>query len=313
MKLFRFFAVLFLLISFSEKMLPQTNTFDFMRMDLNPRAAAVAGSYVANYDDPNVIFYNPAGINSLENTPVSFSYVSHFAEVSLAGLAIARNFEDIGHFAFGVDYINYGSMTRSDENGTPLGEFRAGEVALLLGYGNKLDENFYYGATVKYIYSGIADFSSTALGVDLGLQYMIPSQMLNIGFSVLNMGQQIKKYFQTKEDMPLDVKFGVSKKMERIPITLFFSFNKLNEKKDNFLDRLNAFTFGGEINLSKGLRLRLGYDNEKRQEFKVGGTGGIAGFNIGVGAVIKSYNFDYSYSSFGLVGAINRIGITTSF
>ncbi|MGE5679981.1 MAG: type IX secretion system protein PorQ [Bacillota bacterium] len=313
MKFIRVFAVLTVLFLISSKAFPQSNTFDFLRLDLNPRAAAVAGSYVANYDDPNVIFYNPAGINLLENTQVSFSYVSHLAEISLAGLAITRNFEDAGHFGFGVDYINYGTMPRTDEMGTKLGEFKAGEVAFLLSYGNKLDENFYYGATAKYIYSGIDDFSATALGFDAGLQYMIPSQMMSIGFSLLNMGQQMKKYFQTREEMPLDVKFGVSKKMERIPLTLFFSFNKLNEKADNFFSRFNAFTFGGEINLSKGLRLRLGYDNEKRKEFKIGGTGGLAGFNIGVGAIIKGYNFDYSYSSFGLVGAMSRIGITTSF
>lgn len=314
MKLFRYFAAIFLLFLFSNKIFSQTtNAYDFLRLDLNPRAAAVAGSYVANSDDPNVIFYNPAGINMLENLPVSFSYVSQWADISLAGLSLSKNFENIGHFGLGINYINYGTMSRRDEMNNDLGSFHASEVAFMLAYGNNLDENFLYGATVKYIYSGIESASSAGIGFDLGLQYVIPSQKLNIGFSVLNMGTQVKKYFTTKEDLPLDVRLGISKKMERIPLILYFSFNKLNEDKTNFLDRLNAFTFGGEVNLSKGLRLRIGYDNEKRQDFKIGGTAGLAGFNIGVGAVIKSYNFDYSYSSFGLAGAINRIGITTSF
>ncbi|MGE5497271.1 MAG: type IX secretion system protein PorQ [Syntrophothermus sp.] len=308
-------SVLFLafVLLLSNQAFSQINTFEFMRLDLNPRAAAVAGSYVANYDDPNVIFYNPAGLNSLENIPVSFSYVSHLAGISLGGLSVSGNFENIGHFGLGVNYINYGTMTRADAAGTQLGEFNSGEVAFVLGYANKLDENFYYGAGVKYIYSGMDNVSSTGLGFDLGLQYMFPQQGICIGFSALNMGTQIKKYFDTKEDLPLDVKLGFSKKMEKLPFTFYFSFNRLNDDRNKFFSRLNSFSFGGEFNLSKVLRLRLGYDNDRRRDFKLAETTGIAGFNIGVGAFIKGYNFDYSFSSFGLVGSISRIGITTAF
>ncbi|MGE5458129.1 MAG: type IX secretion system protein PorQ [Methanococcaceae archaeon] len=289
------------------------NTFDFLRMDLNPRAAALAGSLVAGTDDPNVIFYNPAGINSLDNMPVSFSYVKHLLDINLGGLSLVKNFQDIGHFGFAVNYINYGTFTKADEFANRLGEAKAGEVAFILGYGNKLDENFFYGANVKFIYSSIIDRSSTAYAVDLGLQYLIPSQSIAIGLSGLNMGRQIKSYYDLNEDLPFDVRIGISKKMERIPVKLFLSFNRINDKQTKFADHLSTFSFGTEFNLSKVLRLRLGYDNEKRKELKMGTTAGLAGFNIGVGALIKGYNFDYSYSSLGLVGSLSRIGITTTF
>ncbi|MEI7812826.1 MAG: type IX secretion system protein PorQ [Ignavibacteria bacterium] len=314
MKLVRFFAVIILLVSLSKNLSAQSaGAFDFLRLDLNPRAAALAGSYVANTDDPNVMFYNPAGINSIGNMPVSFSYVSHLMDISLAGLSIVRNYEGYGHFAFGVSYINYGVLTRANEMGVKTGEFKAGEVAFILGYANKLDENFFYGANFKYIYSGIDNISATALAMDLGLQYHLPVQQLTIGFSVLNMGSQIKKYYTQKEDLPLDIRIGLSKRFERLPVRLYLSFNNLNKDKSKFSDRLTSFTFGGEFNLSKGLRMRLGYDNQKRKDFKIGSTSGLAGINIGLGAVIKDYNFDYSYSSLGLLGSISRIGITTSF
>jgi len=35
-------------------------TFKFLMLDQSPRASALAGSFVSNNDDPNVIFYNPA-------------------------------------------------------------------------------------------------------------------------------------------------------------------------------------------------------------------------------------------------------------
>ena len=79
------------------------------------------------------------------------------------------------------------------------------------------------------------------------------------------------------------------------------------------MDRFRTFSFGTEFNLSKALRLRLGYDNSKRKDLKIGTTAGLAGFNIGLGALISGYNFDYAYSSLGPVGSLNRIGITTTF
>ncbi len=307
-------AFIFILAAFSGRIFSQ-NAYEFLRLDVSPRAAALAGSYVSNSDDPNVIFYNPAGINSLQGVPVSFSYVKYLSGlgINLAGFSMSKEFEGIGRFATGISYINYGNFEGKDEYGADTKDFSVGEVAFLLGYGNTLDENFYYGANAKFIYSSFADASSSALALDLGLQYAFPEQLINIGFSILNIGGQMSSYFDTKEDLPLDIRLGISKKLEHLPLRLYLSFNKLNEEQDNFFNRFKTFTVGAEFNLSKVLRLRLGYDNEKRKELKIGTTAGLAGFNIGVGALISGYNFDYAYSSWGEVGSLNRIGISTTF
>jgi hypothetical protein len=289
------------------------NTFEFLRMDMNPRAAALAGSFVSSSDDPNVIFYNPAGIYTLEGMPVSFSFVKHLLDINLASLAVAKDFEGIGKFAAGVEYISYGSFKGMTENAVPTGDFGAGEVAFIVGYSNQLDENFYYGVNGKFIYSKIEKYYSTALAADIGLQYLIPEQLINIGFSVLNIGSQLQSYISTKEKLPIDMRMGISKKLEHLPLRIYLSFNRLSDQKDKFFDRFKTFTIGTEFNLSKVLRLRLGYDNDKRQDLKIGTTAGLAGFHIGVGALIKGYNFDYSYSSLGSIGSLSRVGITTTF
>ncbi|MCU7496710.1 MAG: type IX secretion system protein PorQ [Ignavibacteria bacterium] len=312
MKFYRIFLLIFLSFPLLCKLQAQS-AYDFLRLDLNPRAAALAGSFVTNTDDPNVMFYNPAGINSLKETPVSISYVNYFLDINLGGLAVSKDFENAGRFAFGVNYINYGTFTRADEFKNNLGEFSAGDVAFLLGYANNLDVNFSYGVNVKFIYSSIAEVSSSAMAADLGLQYALPGPLMVFGFSALNLGGQLKPYYDThREDLPVDIRFGISKKMEHIPLTLALSFNKLNENHD-FGEKLKAFSLGAEFNLSRVLRLRLGYDNEKRREMKLDTSTGLAGINIGVGALISGYNFDYSYSSYGFIDSIHRIGITFSY
>jgi hypothetical protein len=305
-------AVLFLLFG-SRIIFSQNNTYDFLRLDISPRTAALAGSFVAGTDDPNIIFYNPAGINFLENTPVSFSYLNHLMDIQLASFAISKEFGNLGHFSFGTEYINYGDFTRRDADGNNLGQFGAGDVAFLLGYGNELDKNFFYGANVKFLYSKIDNVNSTGLCLDLGLQYYFVTQNINIGFSILNIGEQLNSYYSTKEKLPLDVRFGFSKRFTRLPFMLYFNFSKLNEEQDKFSDKVKNFSFGGEFNLSKVIRVRLGYDNEKRQDLLIGSTAGLAGISIGVGLKISGYSFDYAYSSLGLIGGLNRIGITTSF
>jgi hypothetical protein len=305
------FLSLTLLIFFFTSTFSQT-TYDFLRIDMSARAAALGGSFTSNDDDADVIFYNPAGLESLKGNPISFSFVKHLMDINLASLAFSTEFENIGRFGAAVKYINYGSFDEADENGNRIGTFNANELAFIVGYSNQLDNNFYYGANAKFIYSGIADRSSTALAVDLGLHYSIPDKNWAFGFAVLNLGGQLSTYYSTKEDLPLDVAVGVSKRLENLPLNLSLDFHQLNKDRDNFGQRFKAFTVGAEFTLSKVMKLRFGYDNERRSDFKIGTTAGIAGFNTGLGVKISEYQFDYGYSSLGLVGGLHRISVSTA-
>ncbi len=306
----KIYIVLIFIIVFSATAQGQ-ETFNFLKLDQSPRAAALAGSFVSNTDDPNVIFYNPAGISYLTQSPISFSYVNHLLDINSAALSYSQEINGIGRFGAGIQYINYGSFEKTTIDGIKTGEFGAGEFAALIGYSNSLDKSFYYGVNIKFIYSGIESRSSIALATDIGLHYSIPEERWNFGFSVLNLGAQLTQYYSFEEKLPLDVRLGFSKTLQHVPFTFFASFNKLNGSYESFGERLQQFTFGGEFKLSKVVRLRLGYDNEKRKELKIGGTAGLAGISLGLGVFISNYDFDYSFSSMGSIGALHRIGIST--
>jgi len=64
-------------------------------------------------------------------------------------------------------------------------------MALLLGYGNQLDNNFYYGVNVKLIYSS-SQVLRRALPQSTLVSYNIPDSRWNFGFSILNLGSQLK-------------------------------------------------------------------------------------------------------------------------
>ncbi len=287
-------------------------TYKFLDVDMSARAAALGGSFSTNNDDVDVLFYNPAGMGFLEKDPVSFSFVKHLMDINLFSLAYSTEFENIGRFGTAIKYINYGTFDGADEFGNKTGEFGAGELAFILGYTNEFTENFYYGANAKVIYSSIETKSSSAIGLDLGINYEIPKQQLNLAAAVLNLGTQLSSYIDTKEDLPLDVTIGISKRLENLPVRLSLDFHQLNKDRDELYQHFKGFTVGAEFYLSEVFTLRFGYDNEARSDLKVGSSSGIAGFNGGLGVKVSDYSFNYGYSSLGTIGAMHRIGLSTS-
>ena len=306
----RFLVVLFI---FSITTISQSQSvYKFLSLDTKPRAAAVAGSFVAANDDPNVVFYNPAGINFLTGTPVSVSYLNHLMDINCASAVISKEYSDVGRFSAAVQYVSYGEFTKATSDGQKTGSFGANDVALLIGYGNQLGENFFYGANVKFIYSGIADYASTAAAIDLGLHYAIPESNWNFGFSILNIGSQLSSYADINEELPLNIRLGFTKQLEKLPFKLYWSFNNLGDRYEHFFDRFKQITAGGEFRFGKSFKLRFGYDNEKRKELKIGETSGLAGFSLGFGFNVTTYSVDYTFSSMGSIGSLHRFGISTS-
>jgi hypothetical protein len=306
-----FLIVAMILFSFGS--LFSQNTYEFLRVNSSARAGALGGSFLTYFDDADIIFFNPAGMKLSKNSPISFAFTKYLMDINLASLAYSTEIEGVGRFGTALQYINYGTFDEADEFGNRTGEFGAGEFAFLIGYAGALDENFYYGANAKVIYSSIADHSSSAIALDLGLHYAIPKHQINIAAVVLNLGTQLSSFLETKEDLPIDVAIGISKRLENLPLRLSLDFHKLNKKRDDFIQHFKAFTVGAEFYLSKVFSLRFGYDNEKRDELKIGTTAGIAGFNIGLGIQVSTYRFDYGYSSMGTIGGLHRITLLTAF
>ena len=302
------------LLAFSDAGWAQSNTvYNFLRSDVSARAAALAGSFFTVTNDPNLLFYNPAGIGTLEQPTGSVGFFKHLLDINSGYVSYGQAFEGIGHFGVGVLYTNYGSFTETDDQDNTLGTFSAADIAASVAYSNTLDENLFYGVALKFIHSSIADAHSAGLATDIGILYRVPDTRLNIGASVRNLGGQLSAYVNTKEELPLDVAFGASIVPKGLPLLLNVNFHKLNESADNFADRFRSFTVGGEFTLSKVIQLRFGYNNEQRKDLRIESTSGLAGFSAGLGLVISEYRFDYALSSLGKIGSLHRISIGTNF
>ncbi len=288
-------------------------TYAFLRNDVSARAAALNGSFVSMTADPNLLFYNPASLTTISAPKISLGYFKNLLDVNSGSLAFAQNLEGVGNIGVGLDYVNYGSFTETDQSFNELGTFGASEFALVAGYGLTLDEASSVGANIKFIHSSIADFTSSALAVDLGFLYQIPSENITLGASLTNLGRQVREYGSTRESLPLDFTIGITKRPEHLPVMLNLNFHQLNLQQDKFFDRFTSFTFGAEFLLSESLRLRVGYNNDQHKDLKMGTTAGLAGFSFGGGLVLNEYLIDYAYNSYGQIGGLHRISLGMNF
>lgn len=308
-------ALIFTAASFNSLFAQDIPTYDFLKVDPSARASALGGAFETYTDDPNTIFYNPAGLSTVEGKRLSASFGKYLLDINFGTASFNMKYKDIGWFGAGVKFFNYGTFDYTDENGVLTGgTFSANDLMVTAGYSNYLYDEVNYGINVKYIYSAIADYKSSAIGFDFGLLYMIPSQQMNLALSVNNIGTQLSTYAGTREKLPLDVRVGFSKQLEHLPLKLSISFSNLNVQRDNFIQHFKSFAIGGEFTFSDNVSARIGYNNERRQDLKLGQSLGIAGFSAGLGIkFLDKYSFDYSLNSLGKVGSTHRFNLGYKF
>ena len=310
----RQFLILFatLLVFHSAGLGNGKGTYSFLRNDVGARAAGLNGSFVSMTNDPNSLFYNPAALATITQPKGSVGFLKHLLDVNGGHLSYAHSLEGIGTIGGGIIFLDYGSFTETDESMNVLGTFGARDLAFVVGLGRSIDEVTTVGVNAKLIYSSIANTSSFAVALDAGVLYQIPAENITIGASILTLGTQVNAYQQTKESLPLDVKIGITKRPEHLPVLLNLNFHKLNESQDDFLQRFSSFSLGAEFLMSESVRLRVGYNNEQRKELKLGTSAGLAGISLGGGILFGDYVLDYAFNSYGKIGGLHRITLGMS-
>ncbi len=290
------------------------SAYQFLNLDVSAKEAALSGSALARIDDPSAFYYNPALSVASGNRAVTFGFLKHVLDINGGYVFSTFQIPKEGYFGVGIGYLDYGSFAETDQAGNQIGTFGAGDAVLTLNYANYLGKNFSYGINLKGIYSSIASYNSSAVAIDAGLYYNFPDELLGVGVSVVNAGQQISTYDGIKEPLPFDFRIGVTKQLEHLPLILNVALQRLGDPTLSLPEKLRSFVIGGEFLLSKNFHVLIGYNNLEHQQMKIGLNSGIEGLSFGVGVKFLGYAFDYSYSSWGArIGGLHRINVTTSF
>jgi hypothetical protein len=319
-----------------------TATYSFLDLTPSAQVAALGGKVNAMTDSElSLAFYNPGLLDSTANHHISLNFVDMFADIRFGYAAYSRSYRNIGNFAAGIHYINYGKFIAADEAGIITGDFTAAEYAFNLTYSRLLpwlDSTLLVGINVKPLLSVFERYTSYGLLVDLGITYRHPNKFFTAALVLRNMGGQITPYSDGgREPVPFELQLGMSQKLQYAPFRISvlvqhlerpkLGYNEVNinpapgqkqVKEEDlkkgfdlvFDETMRHLIVGVECFPFHGLILRASYNYNRRQEMKVDTRPGMVGFSWGLGIHLSRFSIDYARSAWHLSGASDHISVS---
>ncbi len=314
-----------LLFIFSTNLFSQVggeNIYNFLNLTGSAKQASLGGNIITLLHDVNQPLWNPATINPEFDNKFGVNYLNFLGDINYASASYAYTFnEHIGTFHTGVQYLNYGSFIGANEEGVETGTFKAYDFAFSVGYShNFFSSDFYLGGNVKIINSVIENYSSFGLGVDISLLYYNEHEPFMATLVIRNLGYQITAYDEIREDLPFQIAFGFSYRLEEVPIQWHATIDNLQkwnlavsnpsnsvtdfdgietDEKITFFD--NAFrhlTVGAEFFPESAFNIRLGYNFRRASELKLPELRTFAGFTAGFGINFRKFSLNYAFTKY---------------
>ena len=289
--------------------------YNFLRLPVSAHAAALGGDNITIIeDDPAVMFSNPALASSVSDKTIGLSYMNYMSGANYMGASYTKALGEKGTIAGGVQYMNYGKMKEYDQNNTQIGTFNASEIAIEGIFSYELAHNLVGGITAKFISSYIGNYSSMAVGVDLGLNWFEPDYQWSVSVVAKNLGGQIKAYEENYGKMPMDVQVGVSKTFAALPVRLSATLVDLIHYDYRFINHLNL---GADILLSDNIWVGGGYNFRRADEMTIGSNEDSsahgAGFSVGGGINLERFKLNLAYGKYHAASSSVLVNLAYSF
>ncbi len=289
--------------------------YNFLRLPVSAHAAALGGDNITIIeDDPALMFSNPALASSVSDKTIGLSYMNYMSGANYMGASYTKALGEKGTIAGGVQYMNYGKMKEYDQNNTQIGTFNASEIAIEGIFSYELAHNLVGGITAKFINSYIGNYSSMAVGVDLGLNWFEPDYQWSVSVVAKNLGGQIKAYEENYWKMPMDVQVGVSKTFAALPVRLSATLVDLTHYDYRFINHLNL---GADILLSDNIWVGGGYNFRRADEMTIGSNEDSsahgAGFSVGGGINLERFKLNLAYGKYHAASSSVLVNLAYSF
>lgn len=275
--------------------------YNFLRLPVSAHAAALGGDNITIIeDDPSLMFSNPALLSSISDKSINLNFMTYMAGATTASASYNRIIKQKATVAVTAQYMDYGKMKEMDANNVQTGEFSAKDIAVSGVFSYMLSDKITGGITAKVINSYIGDYSSWAVGVDLGLNYYDPEREWSVSVVAKNLGGQLKAYDDEYEKMPLDVQLGVSKRFNALPFRLSATLVDLNHWGYSFL---NHVVVGADILFSQQIYAAVGYNFRRADEMTtLKGTdeesSHMAGLSFGAGLQLERFKLQLAYGKY---------------
>lgn len=267
----------------------------FSKLPASARAVALGGSLVSFTNDPNVIFYNPAGIASMNSLAVSTSFTQLFPGIAddnlryISASAVA-NLSFLGNVGLGVKSFSSAFWKENEIVGTyaqdAFGVLSVGGSAKLLQWSTPSPSG--------RLAQPEAGYSKITLSFDVGAQTtikdIVPDNDVTIGFMMGDFTRpSIAQNGSSDASLDLKMSLGVQ----------YFSrvYNYAVTAHYTIMGSVQRLGVGTEILAMKTSLL----DEEAEVVVRVGGGGQLQSgqqgdINGGLGLSVGGLTMDYAYT-----------------
>jgi len=312
---------------------PKTTAYNFLSVPASSHVYGLGGHNLTIIDDDiNLIEQNPALLGPEYDHQVGLNYMRYIGETNFAGLRYGQGVSEHGAIAVGLQYFGYGNIQGADIDGTKTGTFSASDMAFSLTYSHDISEKWRGGITLKYLYSKYEDFTAGAVAADLGINFYDPDHEFSASLVAKNLGGQVKKFNQNKDDLPWDIQVGVSKMLGMAPIRLhvtayeltrwsspYYKIEDVNNPNSDLIEKesfgsnlLRHMVFGVDVLPTDNLYLGLGYNYRVRSDMATYKRDFMSGLSVCGGLKVRAFGFGAAFARPHTGASTFMFNLTTS-
>jgi len=298
-----------------------TSSGSFLRIGVGARAVGMGETFVAVANDPSAIYWNPAGLASLQRDEVSESHGDWPADIHYDHLTMVIPSRRLGG-SVGLQLGLLGTRIQETTELNPFGtgrEFSYSDLVAGVAFARRWTDKLLVGAGAKFIRedlgSQVGGTVTNAVLYDVGSIFYLGLGSVRVATSLTNFGSELKPSGtfvspysgEVRQydgfDPPMTFRYGVAfepveNSTERLTTSL-----EITQPADN-QEQLKG---GIEWSYRRIFALRSGYNaNADLMKFSAG-----AGFNASLGSLQGT--LDYAYTDAGILGSVHRLTLGVRF
>lgn len=291
-------------------------SYNFLNIPSSTLSYGLGGVNISTVDDDiNSIDQNPGLLGSEIGMQLGFNYMHYIGDSNFAGVKFGKEAGERAAWAMGIQYFGYGSIKGADVNGNLTGDFSPKDVAFNVMYAHDLSDKWRGGINVKFIYSTYDAYTAAALATDLGLNYYDSERDLSFSFVAANLGGQIKRFNESYDRLPIDLRLGWTKSFGSLPVRWSItawnltkwklpyydagdgSVDSTPELKDSFSSNLfRHLIFAADFVPSEKFHIGLGYNYKTRTDMSTYSRNFLSGFSLTAGLKVSNFNIGIAYA-----------------
>ena len=291
--------------------------FNFVTLSPSAKMTALGGNNISHLEgDLGMASYQPAFLNSSMDGQIHLSVKPYLASINQYNFNASKFLKNSNTtIAWGVQYMDYGTIPMTDIAGNELGTIRPNEYVLQVSAATNYKSNIHIGSTLKFIQSKFGIYQSNGVAADVGLIYKPYNGLSQWAILVNNIGVQLKKFNQ-KENLPFNITAGVSKKLANAPFEFSLTAQRLTiwdnayndpafnsiegySSPNKYQNLFNHLILGSTLQIGNSVSVLLGYNFLRRYDLNLQNqANGLNGFSAGCTFSVNYIQVQYANAFF---------------